>query len=78
MDEDRWDDDDDREDAPDGDEETTTPCPYCRRLIYDDTPRCPYCGNYLSDADAPASRKPWWIYLGTVLVLYIVYRWIMG
>jgi len=72
MDEDHWEDDD-----QDGEEETTEPCPYCRRPIYDDAPRCPHCGNYLSDEDAPSSAKPWWIYLGAVLVLYVVYRWIV-
>lgn len=75
MDEERWMDDDD---AEQDDEETTAPCPYCRRAIYDDAIRCPYCGNYLSDEDAPASAKPWWIYLGVLLVLYVVYRWIAG
>jgi hypothetical protein len=47
--------------------------------------RCPpilglrtYCEHYISEEDAPPARKPWWIILGTLLCLYIVYRWIMG
>ncbi len=71
--ENHWEDDDDQDDE----EETTAPCPYCRRPIYDDTPWCPHCGNYLSNEDTPHSAKPWWIYVGAVLVLYIVYLWIV-
>jgi uncharacterized paraquat-inducible protein A len=76
VDEDAWDDDEAGELADD--EEPTVPCPYCKRLIHEDSPRCPYCGNYISQQDAPAARKPWWIIVGAVLVLYIVYRWIAG
>jgi predicted nucleic acid-binding Zn ribbon protein len=74
MDEDASDDEDGRE----GDEDTTIPCPYCRRPIYEDSQRCPHCGNYISEEDAPAARKPWWIIVGALLVLYVVYRWIVG
>lgn len=59
-------------------EEVTVPCPYCKRQIYEDAERCPYCERYLSEEDSPAMRKPWWIILGTVLCLYVVYRWIAG
>ena len=83
MDEDDWDDDEDGADEADeslddDDEETTTPCPYCKRPIHEDSYRCPHCGNYLSAEDAVAPRKPWWIIVGVVLVLYVVYRWIAG
>ena len=70
MDDNAWDDDED--------EETTIPCPYCRRPIYEDSLRCPHCGNYISDEDTAAARKPWWIVLGALLVFYVVYRWIAG
>ena len=73
MDEDIWTEDDGNED-----EEMTVPCPYCRRPIYEDSPHCPYCGNYIVEEDTIPARKPWWIILGTLLVLYVVYRWTVG
>jgi hypothetical protein len=76
-----WDDDEsdegDDEEASD-DDEPTIPCPYCKRQIHEDSQRCPYCDHYISKEDAPPARKPWWVILGTLLCLYIVYRWIMG
>lgn len=71
-----WDDDTDGDD-PD-DDEPTVPCPYCQRPIPEDAPRCPYCEQYISAEDAPATRKPWWLYLGAGLCLYAVYRWTAG
>jgi hypothetical protein len=70
---DDWDDDDGRDE-----EAATIPCPYCRRPIHEDTPRCPYCGNYVSEEDSPPQRKPWWIVVGVLVCLYLVYRWIAG
>ena len=78
-----WDDDDGGDDdfgeAVDADDdEPTIPCPYCRREIHEDAERCPYCERYISDEDAPAATKPWWIIVGTLACLYIFYRWIIG
>ena len=70
VDEDVWDDNED--------EDTTVPCPHCRRPIYEDSPRCPHCGNYISEEDTVPGRKPWWIILEVSLALYVVYRWIAG
>jgi hypothetical protein len=74
TDEDEWEDDW----GSDGDE-PTVPCRYCRREIHEDSVRCPYCEQYLSAEDevAPA-RKPWWLVLGVLVCLYLVYRWIAG
>ncbi|MFO0914060.1 MAG: hypothetical protein U0795_13965 [Pirellulales bacterium] len=53
-------------------------CPYCRREIVEDSERCPYCERYLSAEDAPPAQKPWWIGVGALVCLYIVYRWVVG
>jgi hypothetical protein len=58
--------------------EPTIPCPYCRREIHEDSQRCPYCESYISQEDAPPSRKPWWLIAGVALCLVIVYLWIIG
>ena len=73
---------DDGDDEGDGfeydDEPALVPCPYCRREIVENAERCPYCETYISAEDAPASRKPWWIIVGTLLCLWVVYRWVAG
>jgi hypothetical protein len=78
-DEEGWDEDEDGEEdeAPEEDEEPTVPCPYCKRLIHEDSPRCPYCATYVSQEDAPPSRKPWWIIIGALLCLYAIYHWVI-
>ncbi len=63
---------------PDDEDELTVPCPHCQRPIHEDAPRCPYCGNYITEEDAPPTRKPWWLVVGALLCLYVVYRWIVG
>jgi ferredoxin-thioredoxin reductase catalytic subunit len=60
----------------DDDESETIPCPHCRQQIHEDSQRCPYCEKYLSDEDAPANRKPWWIVIGALACMYAIYRWI--
>lgn len=78
-----WDDDpeDDRGDEydelDDDDGEPTIPCPYCKRAIHEDAQRCPYCEQYVSDEDATPTRKAWWIILGTLLCLFVVFLWIL-
>jgi hypothetical protein len=72
---DDWDDDSD-DDYPDfGDDEPMIPCPNCGMDIHDESERCPHCERYISKEDAPTDRKPWWIIVGVVLCLYVVYRW---
>jgi hypothetical protein len=66
------------DDAPDDDEESTVSCPYCQHTISEDTPRCPNCENYITGEDAPPAPKSWWIVIGVLVCLYIVYRWIVG
>jgi hypothetical protein len=73
--EDEW--DDEEWDGGD-DDDATIPCPYCKHPIHEDAQRCPYCEQYISEEDAPPTRKPWWIIAGTLVCLYVVYRWIVG
>ena len=76
VDDDEWNDDEGYDGDEDAEEdEPTVACPCCERRIPEDTPRCPYCENYISDEDAPPTKKPWWIAAGVVICLYIVYRW---
>jgi predicted nucleic acid-binding Zn ribbon protein len=77
---DDWDEDFDADDDyGDDDEEPTLPCPHCRAEIHEDAQRCPHCGEYISEEDTrPAARKPWWIILGVLAVMYLVYRWTLG
>jgi DNA-directed RNA polymerase subunit RPC12/RpoP len=63
--------------GPSEDEDDEIPCPYCGREIHEDSVRCPYCESYISKEDAPPARKPWWIILGVVACLYVVFRWIV-
>jgi hypothetical protein len=68
---------DEDEPTAEDDPEAITPCPYCRQEIHKESVRCPYCERYLSEEDAPPSRKPWWLIAGVVACLYVVYRWII-
>jgi hypothetical protein len=68
--------DDEFADEPaDDDRDATIPCPHCGAEIYDDAEQCPACGEYLSDEDAPAARRPWWILIGVAICLAIVVAW---
>ena len=56
-------------------DDATYPCPYCRRPIYEDSPRCPHCERYISAEDAPRQRKSWWLILGVVICLLAALAW---
>jgi hypothetical protein len=73
--EDSFDDDSFADDSLD--DEPTVPCPYCNRAIHEDAPRCPYCENYISAEDSPPTRKSWFIILGAIVTLILMYWWIM-
>jgi hypothetical protein len=70
--------DDEYEDEFDDDDEPTVACPYCKRQIHEDSQRCPYCEHYISQEDAPAAPKPWWIIAGVIICLVLLLIWIIG
>ncbi len=69
---------DDPEYDDEDDDEPTISCPFCREEVHEDAQRCPHCEHYLSEEDAPSASKPWWIVVGVVACLYMVYRWTFG
>ena len=69
-------DDDGPDDGADA-AEPTIACPYCRQEIYEDAVRCPHCERYIAEEDL-RKKKSWLIIIGSVVCLYIVYRWIAG
>lgn len=80
-DEDEYDENDLDEEPDYGDEDDeaeTVACPHCRREILEDAERCPYCGRYITDEDLRKSGKPWWLFLGVAVCLYLVYSWIVN
>ena len=60
------------------DEEPTTPCPYCRKEILEDSPRCPYCERYISDEDHAGPNKPLWVILTALICLGIAIWWVFA
>ena len=80
WDDERWEDNgyepDDAE--SDQEDEPTIPCPGCRREIHEESQRCPYCGQYILEEDVSAGRKPWWIILGVLLALLVIWSWLAG
>lgn len=69
------DDDEDMCDADADDDEATVPCPYCRREIFEDTPRCPHCDRYLSAEDHAAPGRPAWVVVTALLCLGVAIWW---
>lgn len=72
-----YDEDDFSDSIDEGEDEATVSCPYCKSEIPEDTPRCPYCEQYISEEDAPPTAKPWWIIVGALLCLFVVFLWVI-
>jgi hypothetical protein len=56
----------DKSDMDDPDGPPLIECPYCHKMIHEDSEWCHLCGNYLSEEEA-ANAVPMWILIGTVL-----------
>lgn len=57
-----------------GDEEATSPCPFCGKAVWEQADVCPHCRNFIS-FDGPPRRKPWWILVGAILGLLVAAVW---
>ena len=52
-------------------------CPYCRKLISEETERCPHCGRYISAEDAPLSPAAWiTIAIVTLILVALLFQWL--
>jgi endogenous inhibitor of DNA gyrase (YacG/DUF329 family) len=60
------------------DQDATIPCPHCGEDVHDDAEQCPACGQFLSQEDAPAVSRPWWILVGVAICILIVIAWALG
>ena len=79
---DDWDANDEGSDADwNNDEENendTETCSHCGADKFADSPQCPACGNYPSEEESTRVFKPWWIILGIVLSLIVMYLLVMN
>jgi len=58
------------------DEPSLVPCPYCRKMINEDTEQCPHCRSYISAEDAPY-RKPAWFVAGVIItIILVLFVWV--
>lgn len=73
---DDWDDETDSHDD-DLSDEPTIPCPYCRREMFEDSPRCPHCDRYLSEEDRTWPSQPAWIVATTLVCLTAILWWML-
>ena len=57
------------EDGDDDDDEPMMVCPYCRAEMLESALQCPSCGQYISEEDRPAARRPLWLVVVAILCL---------
>lgn len=66
--------DDDFDDAAD-----VIPCPECGEDIYDDVIQCPHCHAYVTaDTSVWSGRSWWWIAVGVLGILAVIYSLTLG
>ena len=76
--EDYFEDSDQSVDDEEREEEDSRECPKCKSSIYGDSVRCPRCGHWLEDEFQAPGRKPWWMIILAVLVLFTLIGWAFG
>ena len=48
-------------------------CPYCKKMIAEDSEVCPRCGNFINVEDSvEPGRFPLWFFIGLGLVLLVL------
>jgi hypothetical protein len=73
----------DPSDMDQDDEPEQIPCPYCNRMILEETDICPYCGSFISREDVQTKPPHWKISIvltliaATAGVLGVLMRWFM-
>lgn len=72
------DEDDDSGDVESSEDDSTSACPHCGKAVYDDAEQCPACGEYLSQEDAAATPRKWWVVVTAVICLVLAIAWALG
>ena len=67
--------DDEGDEGDEGDDESTVPCPFCRREMFEDSPQCPSCGEYVSAADFARNGRPRWVLVTAAVCLAVAVLW---
>jgi hypothetical protein len=62
--------DPDESDQDSHDDPEMVPCPYCKKLISEDTDICHLCGSYILNEDSRAP-VPMWIIVGVVICILL-------
>lgn len=66
------------------DESETVPCPDCGADVYEDAEQCPSCGQYIIAGATSTSayvwkgRPIWWIVLGGLGILAVIFGFAMS
>lgn len=53
-------------------------CPYCKKMIGEDSEICPKCGSFISSEDSTEPGKtPKWFLIGLgIAILVIIFAWL--
>jgi predicted nucleic acid-binding Zn ribbon protein len=54
-------------------------CPYCKKMIAEESEVCPKCGSFISAEDSQEPEKfPKWFLLGLlVVILIMIFGWVL-
>jgi len=52
-------------------QELGEPCPFCRRIVYEDAERCPHCGHLIARGESGGGASMW-IVITTVAVIGLI------